>query len=55
VGLGPHVIDWAFVFSGDEEAHYRRRWFAPHVAVRLLHTRRLAHHLYALWTQAPVS
>jgi hypothetical protein len=29
VGMGPCVIDWAVVFGGDEEARYRRRWFAP--------------------------
>jgi hypothetical protein len=28
VGPGPHVRDWAVVScSGDEEAHYRGRWF----------------------------
>jgi hypothetical protein len=38
VGLGPHVRDWAVVFGGDEEAHYRGRWFAPRVAIHLLRT-----------------
>jgi hypothetical protein len=55
VGLGPHVIDWVVVFGGDEEAHYRRRRFAPRVAVRLLSTQRPAHQLYDLWTRAPMS
>jgi hypothetical protein len=40
VGPGPRVRDWAVVFGGDEEAHYRGRRFAPRVAVRLLCTRR---------------
>jgi hypothetical protein len=55
VGMGPHVIDWVVVFDGDEEARYRGRRFAPRVAVRLLRTRRPAHHMYDLWTRAPVS
>jgi hypothetical protein len=55
VGLGPRVIDWAVVFGGDEEAHYRGWRFAPHVAVRLLRTWRPAHQLYDLWTRAPMS
>jgi hypothetical protein len=55
VGLGPYVIDWAIVFGRDGEAHYRGRWFAPRVAVRLPRTRRPAHQLYDLWTRAPVS
>jgi hypothetical protein len=33
-GPGPRVRDWAVVFGGDEEAHYRGRRFAPRVAVR---------------------
>ena len=55
MGLGPHVIDWAVVFGGDEEAHYRGRRFAPCVAVRLLRTQRPARQLYDLWAWAPVS
>jgi hypothetical protein len=55
VGLGPHVIDWAVVFGGDEEARYRGRWFAPRVAVRLLRTQRPTHQLYDLWARALVS
>jgi hypothetical protein len=39
VGPGPRVRDWVVVFGGDEEAHYCERWFALHVAVRLLSTR----------------
>jgi hypothetical protein len=27
VGPGPRVRDWAVVFGGDEEAHYRGRRF----------------------------
>jgi hypothetical protein len=30
VGPGPRVRDWSAAFSGGEEAHYRRRWRAPH-------------------------
>jgi hypothetical protein len=37
VGPGPRVRDWAVGFDGGEEAHYRRRWCAPHATVRLLH------------------
>jgi hypothetical protein len=55
VGLGPRVIDWAVVFGGDDEARYRRRRFAPRMAVCLLRTRRAAHQLYDLWTRPPVS
>jgi hypothetical protein len=55
VGVGPRVIDWAVVFGGDEEVHYRGRRCAPRVAVRLLRTRRPAYQLYDLWTRAPVS
>jgi hypothetical protein len=55
VGPGPRVRDWAVVFGEDEEAHYRRRRFAPRVAVRLLSTQRPAHQLYDLWTRALVS
>jgi hypothetical protein len=55
VGPGPRVIDWAIVFSGDEEARYRGRWFAPRVAVRLLRTQRPAYQLYDLWARAPAS
>jgi hypothetical protein len=52
---GPRVRDWTVVSDGDREAHYRGRWFAPHVAVCLLSTRRPAHQLYDLWAWAPVS
>jgi hypothetical protein len=55
MGLGPRVRDWTVVFGEDGEAHYRGRWFALHVAVRLPSTRRPAHQLYDLWTRAPVS
>jgi hypothetical protein len=55
VGPSPRVRDWAVVFGGDEEAHYRGRRFAPRVAVRLLRTWRPAHQLYDLWAQAPMS
>jgi hypothetical protein len=40
VGLGLCVRDWAIGFGRGEEAHYCRRWGAPHAAVRLLRTRR---------------
>jgi hypothetical protein len=55
MGPGPRVIGWAIVFGGDGEARYRGRRFAPHVVVRLLHTRRPARQLYDLWARAPVS
>ena len=32
MGPGPSARVWAIGFSGGEEAHYRRRWRAPHVA-----------------------
>jgi hypothetical protein len=55
VGPGPRVRDWAIVFGGDEEAHYRGQRFAPRMAVRLLRTQRPAHQLYDLWARTPVS
>jgi hypothetical protein len=54
VGLGPHVRDWAVGFGGGEEAHYCRRWRAPHAAVCLLRTRRPMPKEYDSWAQAPV-
>jgi hypothetical protein len=30
VGPCPRVRGWAAAFGGDEEAHYRRWWRAPH-------------------------
>jgi hypothetical protein len=42
-------------FGGGEEAHHRRRWCAPHAAVRLLRTRRPMPKEYDLWARAPVS
>jgi hypothetical protein len=55
VGLGPRARDWAVGFGRGEEAHYRRRWLAPHAAVRLLRTRRLTPKEYDSWVRAPVS
>jgi hypothetical protein len=55
VGPDPRVRDWAVGFGGGEETHYRRRWRAPHAAVRLLRTRRPTPEEYDLWAQAPVS
>jgi hypothetical protein len=46
MGPGPRVRDWAIVFGGDEEAHYRGG--GSLVAVRLLRTWRPAHQLYDL-------
>jgi hypothetical protein len=40
VGPGPRVRVRAIGFDGGEEAHYRRRWRAPHAVVRLCRTRR---------------
>jgi hypothetical protein len=54
VGSSPRVRDWAVGFSGGEEAHYRRRWRAPHVAVRLLRTRRATPKEYDSRARAPV-
>jgi hypothetical protein len=54
VGLGPRVRGWAAAFGGDEETHYRRRWRAPHAAVRLLRTWRPTPKEYDLWARAPV-
>jgi hypothetical protein len=54
VDPGPRVRDWAVVFGGDGEAHYRGRWHAPHTAVRLLRTRRPTPKEYDPWAQAPV-
>jgi hypothetical protein len=55
VGPGPRVRDWAVVFGGDEEAHYRGRRFAPRVAVHLLRTLRPTPKEYDSWARAPVS
>jgi hypothetical protein len=55
VGLGPRVIYWAVGFGGGEEAHYRRRWRAPHTAVRLLRTRRPTPEEYDSWARVLVS
>ena len=54
MGPGPRVRDWAVGFGGGEEAHYRRRWRAPHAAVRLLRTRRPTPKEHDSWAQAPV-
>jgi hypothetical protein len=54
VGSGPRVRHWVVGFNGGEEAHYHGRRLAPHVAVRLLHTRRPTPKEYDLWAQAPV-
>jgi hypothetical protein len=55
MGPGPCVKDWAIGFVGGEEAHYRRRWRAPHAAVRLLRTRRPTPKEYDSWARASVS
>jgi predicted alpha/beta hydrolase family esterase len=55
VGPGPHARGRAAAFGGDEEAHYRRWWRAPHAAVRLLRTRRPMPEEYDSWARAPVS
>jgi hypothetical protein len=54
VGSGPRVRGWAAAFGGGEEAHYRRRWRAPHVAVCLLRARRPTPKEYDSWARAPV-
>jgi hypothetical protein len=54
VGPGPHVRGWAAAFGGGEEAHYRRRWRAPHVTVSLLRTWRPTPKEYESWARAPV-
>jgi hypothetical protein len=53
MGPGPRVRDWAVGSSGGEEMHYRRRWRAPHAAVRLLRTRRSTPEEYDSWARAP--
>jgi hypothetical protein len=55
LGLGPRVRDQAVGFSEGEKAHYRRRWCAPHAAVRLLRTWRSTPEEYDSWARAPVS
>jgi hypothetical protein len=54
VGPGPRVRDWAVGFSGGVEAHYRRRWLAPHVVVCLFRIRRPTPKKYDSWARAPV-
>jgi hypothetical protein len=53
VGPGPRARGWAAAFGKDEEVHYRRRWRAPHAAVRLLRTRRPTPKEYDSWARAP--
>jgi hypothetical protein len=55
MGPGPRVRGWAAAFDGDEEAYYRRRWRAPHVAVHLFRTWRPTPKEYDSWARAPVS
>jgi hypothetical protein len=55
VGLGPRARDWVVGFGRGKEAHYRRWWRAPHVAVRLLRTRSPMPKEYGSWARAPVS
>jgi hypothetical protein len=55
MGPGPHVKNWSAAFGEGEEAHYRRRWRAPHAAVRLLRIRRPTLEEYDSWARAPVS
>jgi hypothetical protein len=54
VGPGPRARGWFAAFGGGEETHYRRRGHAPHVAVRLLHTRRPTPKEHDSWARAPV-
>jgi hypothetical protein len=54
VGPDPRVRHWVVGFGGGEEARYRGRRLAPHVAVRLLRTRRPTPKEYDSWAQAPV-
>jgi hypothetical protein len=54
VGPGPRARGWSAAFGGDEEAHYRRRWHAPHAMVRLLRTQRPTPKEYDSWARAPV-
>jgi hypothetical protein len=54
VGPGPRARGWSDAFGGGEEVHYRRRWHAPHVAVRLLRTQRPTPKDYDSWAWAPV-
>jgi hypothetical protein len=50
----PRARGWSAAFSGGEEAHYRRRWRAPHAVVRLLRTRRPTPEEYDSWALALV-
>jgi hypothetical protein len=54
VGPGPRARSWSAAFGGCEETYYHVRWHAPHVVVRLLHTRRSTPKEYDSWAQAPV-
>jgi hypothetical protein len=54
VGPGPRARSWSAAFGEGEETYYRRRWHAPHVAVRLLHTWRSTPKEYDSWARAPV-
>jgi hypothetical protein len=53
MGPGPRARGWAAAFDGDEEAHYHRRWRAPHAVVHLLRTRRLTPKEYDSWARTP--
>jgi hypothetical protein len=55
MGPDPRARGLVVGFVGGEEAHYRRRWFEPHAAVRLLRTRRPTPKEYDSWARAPVS
>jgi hypothetical protein len=54
VGPSPRARGWSAAFGGGEEVHYRRRWHAPHAAVRLLCTRMPTPKEYDSWARAPV-
>jgi hypothetical protein len=53
VGLGPRARGWAAAFSGDEEAHYRGWWRAPHSVVRLHRTWGSTPKEHDSWARAP--
>ena len=54
MGPGPRVRDWAIGFGGGEDAHYRRRWRALHVSVRLLRTQKPVRQVHDMWAWAPM-
>jgi hypothetical protein len=53
VGPGPRARGWGVAFGGDEGAHYRGRWRAPHAAVCLHRTRGPTPKEHDSWARTP--